>query len=160
MTSETSSSGFTGILRDLRTAVVEMFGGNKLPEQQQVAVEVLFAFIGFIAKADSIVTSHEAELVNTLMDELELPTHGRAIASAAFERGFRRNLVVATEAERIRAVYPKGSPELSRLLDTLVRVVLADGRLFPRERSTLEEVALALGFDAEAVRRRLGNNGA
>ncbi len=159
MSSE-SSSGFTGILRDLRTAVVEMFGGNKLPEDQQLAVEVLFGLIGVVAKSDRLVTDHEANLANQLMDELELPNHGRSIATVSFERGFRREIDPAAEAQRLRATLPPGSPDLAKLLDTLVRVALIDGRLFPGERDALEQISKELGLDADAVRRRLAAAGA
>jgi len=159
MSSESSSFGFSGVLRDIRSAVVEMFGGNKLPEDQQVAVEVLFGLIGVVAKSDRLVTDHEANLANQLMDELELPNHGRSIASAAFERGFRRQIDPEAEAARLRENLPPGSTELANLLDTLVRVALIDGRLFPGERDMLEKIAVALGFDAAAVQRRLATAG-
>ena len=160
MTSDNASSGLAGILRDLRSAVGDLFTGGKLAREREVPVEVLFGLVGYVAKADSIVTSHEADVVNALMDELQLPSGGLALASAAFERGKSRQISVADEAARIIALYPAGSPELLQLLDTLIRVAIADGRLFPRERATLEEIATALGFDAEALRLRLADIGA
>lgn len=152
-------SGIGGVLRDLRKAVGELFTGGRLAKDREVPVEVMFLLIGYIAKADSIVTSHEADLVNALMDELELPSGGRALANAAFDRGRQRAFDLTTEVERITPIYPAGSTELLQWLDTLIRVAMADGRLFPRERSTLEEVGTALGFSAETVRLRLAEIG-
>lgn len=154
-----NTGGLGGVLRDLGSAIGELFTGGKLAPERELPVEVLFSLIGYVAKADSIVTSHEAELVNTLMDELELPSGGRALANEAFERGRLRKIDVTREAERIKALYPAGSGELLQWLDILIRVAMADGRLFPRERETLAEIATALGFSAETLRLRLAELG-
>jgi DnaJ like chaperone protein len=150
-----SKSNVSAVLRDLRGALGELFTGGKLNEQFHMPVEVAFALIGYVAKADSIVTSHEADFVNELMNELNLPTQGRAIASASFDRGKSRQLNVQQEAERFMAVYPKGSTELNRLFDTLLRLAASDGRIFPRERKVLEEITSALGFSIETLNARL-----
>lgn len=159
MASEQTGGGTSSVLRDLRSWVGELFTGGKLPKEREVPVEVLFSLIGYVAKADSIVTSHEAEFVNSLMDEIALPSGGRALANEAFERGRLRKIDIVRETERIKALYPAGSTELLQWLDILIRVALADGRLFPRERETLGEIAGALGFSAETVRLRLAEIG-
>lgn len=148
-------SAFGGIMRDLKGAIGELFTGGKLDEQYHMPVEVAFGLIGWLAKADSIITSHEADFVNKLMDELNLPTQGKAIASAAFDRGRLRQIDVRQEAQRFLAVYPKGSVELNRLFDTLLRLAAVDGRVFARERVALEEMTAALGFSRETLAARL-----
>ena len=160
MASEDSGAGFTGILRDLRSAVGELFTGGKLPKEREMPVEVLFGLIGYVAKADSIVTSHEAEFVNSVMKDMDLPSGGLALANAAFDRGRMRQIDITEEARRIQTLHPAGSAEMQRWLDLLIGVAMADGRLFPRERATLEEVGAALGFSAEVVRLRLAEVGA
>ena len=160
MSSEDSGSGVTGLLRDLRGFAKTLFTGGKLEKEREVPVEVLFSLIGYVAKADSIVTSHEGEVVSAVMDELELPYGGMALANAAFERGKSRQINIPDEAARIRALYPGGSPELVQLLDTLVRVALSDGRLFPRERTALEEIGQALGLSIDSVNQRIAALGA
>ncbi len=127
MSSE-EKGGVTGLLRDLRGFPKTLFTGGKLEKEREVPVEVLFSLIGYVAKADSIVTSHENEVFTAVMDELELPFGGMALANAAFERGKSRQISIADEAARIRALYPPDAPELMQLLDTLVRVALSDGR--------------------------------
>ncbi len=159
MASENSGGGVGNVLRDLGSAISELFTGGKLAKDRELPVEVLFSLIGFVAKADSIVTSHEAELVNTLMDEMDLPSGGRALANEAFERGRLRQIDLTREAERIKSLYPAGSSELLQWLDILIRVALADGRLFPRERETLEKVAAELGFSNDTLRLRLAELG-
>ncbi|MCX7563708.1 TerB family tellurite resistance protein [Xanthomonadaceae bacterium XH05] len=160
MTSQDAGGGTSGLLRDLRGFAKTMFFGGKLEKEREVPVEVLFLLIGYVAKADSIVTSHEGEVFSAVMEELDLPYGGMALASAAFERGKSRQIVIADETARIRALYPAGAPELVQLLDTLVRVALSDGRLFPRERAALEEIGQALGFDIARVNQRIAALGA
>ena len=129
--------GFGGVLRDLRSAMGGLFSGGTLDETQRVTVEVSFGLMGWLAKADGIVTSHEAEFANRLVEELNLPTKGKAIAKAAFLRGQHRKIDVAVEVTRFLAQHPKGTPEISRLYDTLLRLAAADGRIFNRERVAL-----------------------
>jgi DnaJ like chaperone protein len=148
-------SSVGAVLRDLKGALGELFTGGKLNEQLHMPVEVAFGLIGYLAKADSIITSHEAEFVNGLMDEFNLPTQGRARANAAFDQGRLRKIDVKAEAARFLAVYPKGSNELNRLFDTLLQLAAADGRIFPRERVVLEEITSALGFSKDTLTARL-----
>lgn len=150
-----SKSGFNAVLRDLRGAFGELFTGGKLDEQFHMPVEVAFGLIGWLAKADSIITSHEAEFVNELMDELNLPSQGRAIASAAFDLGRLRKIDINVEAKRFRTVYPKGSDQHNRLFDTLLRLAAVDGRIFAREKVALEQLSDALGFERATLAARL-----
>lgn len=147
--------GFGGVLRDLRSAMGGLFSGGAFDEKQRVPVEVLFGLIGWLAKADGIVTSHEAEFANRLMDELDLPAKGKAIAHDAFRRGQHRQIEVTTEVARFLALHPKGSPEIGRLYDTLLRLVAADGRVFNRERTALETLTDAFGLPRSVIDARL-----
>jgi len=155
MSTPESKSGLGSVLRDLGSALGELFTGGKLDAELHMPVEVAFALFGYLAKADSIITSHEAEFVNGLMEEFNLPTQGLAMARAAFDRGRQRQIDVKSEAQRFLAVYPKGSVELNRLFDTLLKLAAADGRVFPRERKVLEEITAALGFSQETLAARL-----
>lgn len=149
------NDGFAGVLRDLRSTIGGMFSGGVFDEAQRVPVEVSFGLIGWLAKADGIVTSHEAEFANRLMDELDLPAKGKAIAHAAFVRGQQRQIDVADEVKRFLAVHPKGSTEIGRLYDTLLRLVAADGRIFARERTALETLTDAFGLPRSVIDARL-----
>lgn len=151
----TQPSGFGALLRDLGTALGDLFTGGKLEAGQETQVEVVFGLLGLLARIDSIVTSHEAEFVNQLMDELQLPTDGRRIAMEAFNRGRQREIDLATETQRFLAKYPIGSPEVDRLHGALVRLATSDGRIQPRERTFLEELTVRLGYEAYALEARL-----
>ena len=113
------------------------------------------SLLGYLAGADSIVTSHEAEFANGLMDQLDLPARGRDLAQGAFLRGRQRKIEVDAELKRFLAEFPAGSTEAGRLYDALVQLAAADGRVRPTERIFLEQVTRGLGFHVEELNRRL-----
>ncbi|MBL8299997.1 MAG: TerB family tellurite resistance protein [Rhodanobacteraceae bacterium] len=145
---ETQAPGnrFGAVLRDLGASIGELLGGGKLEPEQALSIEVAFGLLGYLAGIDSIVTSHEAEFVNQLMDELQLSTRARDIAQQAFARGRKRDIVVDTELDRFLKTYPRGGGEARRLHDALYRLAASDGRLQPREKALLDAIATKLGF--------------
>lgn len=144
-----------GLLKEIGSALGELFASNKIDDAERLTLEVLFGALGALARADSIVTSHEAELVNQLMDELALPIAGRRVAKEAFDRGRQNQLDMKFEIARFLEAYPVGTPEVGKLYDALLRLAAADGRIRPREVEFLEQVTLSLGFTAETLKARL-----
>ena len=124
-----SKGAFGGVIRDIKSVVSGLFSGGELEPEKQMGIEVLFAMLGVVAGADSIVTTHEAEFVNQLMDEIGLGGKGRERAFAAFNRGRRREVDVEADLDKLLAVYPKGTQEVARVFDSLVRIAAADGRM-------------------------------
>lgn len=143
-------SRFGAILRDLGASIGELLGGGKLEPEQVVSTEVAFGMLGYLAGVDSIVTSHEAEFVNQLMDGLQLSTRARDLAQQAFSRGRKREIDVDEEIGRFLQTYPRGGGEARRLHDALYRLAAADGRLQPRERAFLDAITLKLGFGSHS----------
>lgn len=154
-----SSAGFGKMLREIGSSIGEMITGGRMEPGQELVVDVLFGLLGYLAAADSIVTSHEAEFVNGLMDELNLPTRGREMAMDAFNRGRKRQVTLEQELQRYLGTYPKGSAEVGRLYDSLLRLATADGRIRPGERKFLEKLTEELGFSADALEARLQGTG-
>ncbi len=150
-----AKSAMGGVLRDVRLAFGEMFGGGKLDEKQQVLVEVLFGLLGTLARADGVVSSEEAHFTNGLMDELELSTSARQLATAAFERGCKRQIDVDAEILRLLVAFPRGSTEVDRFYDNLLRLAAADSLIRRGERLFLEKVTLGLGYEPGELDARL-----
>lgn len=144
--SPAQSNRFGSMLRDLGASIGALLGAGKLEPEQAVSVEVAFGLLGYLAGVDSIVTSHEAEFVNQLMDDLQLSTRARDLAQQAFTRGRKREIDVAAEVGRFLQIYPQGSSETHRLHDALYRLAAADGRLQPREKAFLDAITARLGF--------------
>lgn len=143
---ENQPHGLGAMLRDLGSAIGEMFGAGKLDPEKAATVEVVFGLLGYLAGADSIVTTHEAEFTNRMMDELKLSTRARDLAHEAFTRGRKREIELNVEINRFLAIHPKGSAEAKHLHDSLYRLAAADGRMQPREKLVLEQITGALGF--------------
>lgn len=152
---ESRPEGMAGMLRDIGSALGELFGGGRLDEVQRMRIEVAFGLMGHVAKADGIFTSHESAFVNALMDELDLPLQGRELATRAFDDGRFKRIDAAALIERFQREYPKGSAETDRLFDTLLRLAVSDERIYARERVVLEQLSDALGYTRAELDRRL-----
>lgn len=144
-----------GLFGQVRSAIGELFGGGNISADQQLTIEVFFGLLGALAQADSIVTTHETEFVNALMDEQALSTNARRIAKESFDRGRHRQIDGEAEARRLVARFGKGSAQVERLYDALLRLAAADDRIRPREREFLEIVTVALSFEPHALDVRL-----
>jgi len=149
-------AGNKGVLRGIGAALGELFHGGKLEPEQEQRVEVWFGLLGYLAGADSIVTSHEAEFANHLMEDMDLPARGRDIAQQAFVAGRQRKIDVDAELTRFLAMPSASSAETGKLYDALLQLAVADGRVRPNERIFLERVSKRLGFSLETLKTRLG----
>jgi len=149
-----SNSAMSSVLRDVRLAIGDMFC-SKLDAKQEVLVEVLFGFLGALARADGVVSTEEAHYTNELMDELELTSKARKLATEAFDRGCRRQVDIEAEMLRLLRTHPRGSPEIDRIYEGLLRLAAADHTIRRGERTFLEKVTLGFGYEPEELDRRL-----
>jgi DnaJ like chaperone protein len=152
---EKTASAAKGVLRDVRIALGEMFGAGKLNAQQELSVEVLFGLLGVLSRADGVVSDIEAHFTNELMDELNLSTSARKIASDAFSRGTHKKFKVDAEIQRFLQTFPRGSNEVERIYDSLLRMAAVDGMVRRGERMFLEEITTGLGYDLSMLDMRL-----
>lgn len=147
--------GFRGVLNDIRLLLADLLGLGKPDAEQQMVIEVFFGLMGYVAKADRLVSSHESDLANAVMDDIDLSMAGRRMAMEAFERGMMRNINVRAELLRFTDAHPSGSEHNTRLYDILVRLAASDGRLDQREYDTMLEITKDLGLPASALEERL-----
>ncbi|HET8942075.1 MAG TPA: TerB family tellurite resistance protein [Rudaea sp.] len=143
-----------GMLSEVRTALGDLFGG-KLDPKQELHIQVLFGLLGAVARSDWLVSSEEAQYTNVLMDELALNTAARKLATEAFSRGCKRELDAASEIRLFVQTFPKGSSEVERLYEHLLRLAAADSRIRPGERTLLEQITLELGYSKPEMEARL-----
>lgn len=151
--------GFRGAMRDMGLLFTDMVGGGKPDAAQQLLIEVTFGMMGYVAKSDRLVTSHESNLANQVMDDTDLSLAARAIALEAFERGMRRDIDIQAEMQRFTAACPAGSAENDRLHTLLLQLAAADGKLDRREYETMVEITRGLGQPAESLDGRLALHG-
>ena len=95
--------GFRGVFNDIRLLLTDLLGLGKPDAEQQMIIEVFFGLMGYVAKADRLVSSHESDLANAIMDDIDLSLAGRHMAMEAFERGMTRNINVRAELLRFTA---------------------------------------------------------
>ena len=152
--SASSSSAMSGVFHDVRLAIGDLFG-SKLDGKQEVLIGVLFGLLGGMARADGVVSTEEAHFTNALMDELQLNSRARKLAAEAFDRGCRRDFDMDGEMLRLLKAWPRGSSEIERIYDSLLRLAAADHMIRRGERSFLEKVTLGLGFEPGELDARL-----
>jgi DnaJ like chaperone protein len=150
-----ATSAAKGVLRDVRIALGEMFGAGKLDAKQELSVEVLFGLLGVLSRADGVVSDIEAHFTNELMEELDLSTSARKMASEAFSRGSHKKLNVDAEILRFLKTFPRGSDEVQRIYESLLRLAAVDGTVRRGERMFLEQVTLGLGYEPGELDKRL-----
>ena len=149
------SSGIGRILGGLGSMLG--LGGGTIDPDRQMVLEVLFGLLGYLAKLDSLITSHEADYINQLMDEMKLSMKEREIASTSAQRGKNREIDVKAELSRYRQRYPYGTQECEKLYAALVELAAADDRLRPKERQFLETVTVELGYELKHLDARLAD---
>ena len=147
--------GIRGVINDIRLLLSDLLGLGKPDEDTQMVIEVIFGLMGYLAKADRLVSSHESNLANQIMDETDLSMTARRIAMEAFERGMLRNINVHAELLRFVDAHPAGSEPAERLYNALLRLATSDGRLDPREYETMVQVTRDLGLPAITLDNRL-----
>ncbi|MDR3388277.1 MAG: TerB family tellurite resistance protein [Rudaea sp.] len=150
-----STSTMGEVLRDVRLALGDVFGGGKLDPKQELIVDVLFGLLGALARADGVVSSEEANFTNGLMDELKLSSRARKLATEAFDRGCRRQLDIDTEILRFLRTCPRGSKDVDRVYESLLRLAAADACIRPGERRFLEKITLGMGYEPAELDTRL-----
>ena len=143
--------GFSGAMHDIRLLLTDLLGLGKPDPEKQMVIEVFFGLMGYLAKADRLVSSHEANLADGVMDEIDLSLAARRIAMEAFDRGMRKDIHVRAELLRFIDVHPAGSAEAKRLHTVLVRIVASDGRLNPSEYALMQQVGHDLGISDDTL---------
>ncbi len=151
----TRFDGFGGALADIRLLLTDLLGLGRPDPDKQMVIEVFFGLMGYLAKADRLVSSHESNLANSLMDEINLSLAARRIAMESFDRGMRKDIHVDAELLRFADVHKAGSAEAQRLHEVLVRLVASDGRLNPGEYELMKQVGEVLGVPDAALDAKL-----
>lgn len=146
----------SGPLRWVSETLGGLFRTEALDPREEVFVSVLFALLGSLARADGVVTAEEAAHGEDLIGRMDLPKVGRKLAVQSFERGRAGGLDVEGEIARFLTVYAASSTHSEQLLEALLQLAKADGRMRIPEKSWLTRVGKSLGVDAEVMKERIG----
>ena len=141
------------VFSDVREALGGLFGG-KLDANDEVLMQAMFGMLGAMARAVGVSTE-EAQFTNGLMDELKLASRARQVATEAFTLGCKRDFDLDKAMLKLLAVFRRGSTQVDRVYESLLRLAAADSMIRPGERRFLEKVTLGLGFEPTELDTRL-----
>ncbi len=122
------------------------------------AAETLAFLLCRVADADRCVSTEEAACIEGILVALHCIEEDQAVLLAEIAK-HRERLADCASAYRIsRTLRERTSPrELSTLLDHLVRVAAADGRITPEEAGVVRQIAAELGFTRDQANAHLGS---
>jgi uncharacterized tellurite resistance protein B-like protein len=145
-----------GLFARVGDRLAEITGARRLDAPTAAAIDRRYTVLGALAAADGIVTSHETDWVNALMDRDDLSVAARAVACAAFDAGRRTRGATDAAILALAGGAACGTGGIARLIDDMVVLAVADERLRPSEIAWMHRFAEALGVEPAFVDARLG----
>jgi DnaJ like chaperone protein len=123
-------------------------GKEKELERQNCFFYTTFSVMGYIAKANGLVSSQEIAFANAYMDKLNLNTELRQKAQDAFRVGKSSGFDLDAQLSIFKKSCGKRHDLLLLFLEIQIQVAFADGELDNEERIALHNIAKVLGFSA------------
>jgi len=124
-------------------------------ERQTVFFYSSFSVMGYIAKANGQVTSHEIAFANAYMDKLGLTGELRQQAQDAFRQGKSTEFDLEAQLQKFIEFCGSRQDLLLLFLEIQIQVAFADGELDQDERRALHQVAKSLGYSAKELDKLL-----
>lgn len=123
------------------------FGGGADVERIQSAFfTTTFSMMGYLAKADGVVTRDEIALAESVMRQMRLDAAQKKAAINLFNLGKDNTFQVQQVLEQFRRECHRRSNLLQMFLEILIATALADGKLNATEQRILQETAHAIGY--------------
>ena len=135
---------------ELRRVISATFGSGRPDPRDEETFVMLFRLLGDLARIDGEVEQEETALVYTLLGESGAsgPLCRRVIEAY---RGDASHVALRTELERYLEMFPRGSRQVTTMLENLIALAHADGLLEKEERHFLEELIGWLGIPTEEL---------
>ena len=140
--------GFIGYLagKALQRTVI---GGLRVAQTE--LIESVFAVMGAVCKADSVVTRDEIKTVEQIFGMLRLTDEQRRLAKSAFSDGKQPHFDLDAAVDRFAAISHGRAPLVQLFLQLQCMAVAADGQVHPAEHAILVRVAGRLGLTERDV---------
>lgn len=131
--------------------------GNSFTEEdrQQAFFDTTFSVMGYVAKANGVVSSEEIAFANAYMDKLSLKGALRQQAQNAFREGKTGGFPLQERLKNFTHKCGRRHDLLLMFLEIQIQVAFADGTLDQEERSALHQIAKHLGFSTRDLDRLL-----
>lgn len=144
-----------GLFSRFGRALGDLLGVAEPDARASALLQARYGLLGEVAAVDRIVTSHEVELVDALMERDGLGLAARAIALTAFETGRRNRLDTEAAFATLIVAERDDAGLLAGTLDDLIAMAAADGRLRRSERCWLLLLCDRLNMDAAGLEWRI-----
>jgi DnaJ like chaperone protein len=123
-----------------------------IQKAQSSFLDVTFAVMGALSKADGVVSRDEIQAAQRIFDMLRLSPEQREQARSAFNRGKAPEFDLDGEVDRLKGAIGIGRGPLLRLfLQLQCMAVAADGRVDDAEHAMLVRIARRLGLTEHDV---------
>lgn len=113
---------------------------------QTALIESVFAVMGALCKADSVVTRDEIKVVERIFGMLRLNDEQRRQARDAFGKGKQADFDLDAAVDRFAAISRRRAPLVQLFLQLQCMAVAADGHVHPAEHTMLVRIAGRLGL--------------
>jgi DnaJ like chaperone protein len=113
---------------------------------QSELIEITFAVMGAVCKADNVVTPDEIKVVEQTFDMLNLHGEQREQAKAAFRQGKQPDFNLDEAVDQFARLSRRRRPLVQLFLQLQCMAIAADGRVDPAEHAMLVRVARRLGL--------------
>ena len=140
-----------GLIGYVAGKVLQRFVIGGLRVAQTELIESIFAVMGALCKADSVVTRDEIKVVEQVFGMLHLDDDQRHLAKAAFREGKQPHFALDAAVDRFAAISRGRAPLVQLFLQLQCMAVAADGRVHPAEHAMLVRVAGRLGLSERDV---------
>lgn len=140
--------GIAGYLISLIIART-VIGG--LQVAQTAMIESVFAVMGALCKADSVVTRDEIDTVEKVFGMLRLNEEQRDLARAAFGEGKQVQFDLDAAVDRFAAISRGRAPLVQLFLQLQCMAIAADGQFHTAEHAMLVRIAARLGLKESDV---------
>jgi DnaJ like chaperone protein len=120
-------------------------------ERQAAFFYTSFSVMGYMAKANGLVSKHEIQFANAYMDKLSLRGELRQQAQDAFREGKMAGFPLNDRLTKFKQVCGNRHDLLLLFLEIQIQVAFADGTLDNDERQALHTIAQHLGFSSKEL---------
>lgn len=120
-------------------------------ERQAAFFYTSFSVMGYMAKANGIVSKHEIQFANAYMDKLSLRGELRQQAQDAFREGKMADFPISDRLTKFKKICGNRHDLLLLFLEIQIQVAFADGTLDSDERQALHTIAQHLGFSSNEL---------
>jgi len=131
------------------------FGKEKENERQKSFFYTTFSVMGYMAKVNGLVSSHEIAFATAYMDKLNLNRELRQKAQNAFGEGKNSGFIIDEHLYNFKKNCGNRHDLLLLFLEIQIQVAFADGELDKDERLALHKIAKVLGFSARDLDKLL-----